>query len=56
MSTKIYEASLSDDSEEVTVYIAGYVCKQLNISLKCEDCLIMRTGVTDAAAAEPSFK
>ena len=53
LSTKISEASLSDDSEEVAVYIAGYVCNQLNSKTKCEDCMIMRASETDTAA-EPS--
>ena len=56
MSIDIYKASLSDNSKEVAVYIAGHVCKQLNSSFKCEDCLIMHTRVTDAVAAEPSPK
>ena len=53
LSTEILEASLSDDSEEVAVYIAGYVCNQLNSKTKCEDCMIMRASETDTAA-EPS--
>ena len=35
MSTEICEASLSDVSEEVAVYIAGYVCKRLSSSFVC---------------------
>ena len=32
-STEISEASLCDDSEEVAVYIASYVCNQLTVKL-----------------------
>ena len=37
LSTEISEASLSDDSEEVAVYIAAFVCNQSNSKTKCED-------------------
>ena len=53
LSTEILEASLCDDSEEVAVYIAGYICKQLNSKTACEDCMMMRASEVNTAA-EPS--
>ena len=55
ISTEILKAPLCEDSKEVAVYIAGYVCKQLNNKIKCEDYMIMLASET-SIAAKPSLK
>ena len=53
-SSDVADVSLTDDSEEVAVYIAGYVCKQLNCKVKCEKCFNMRLVESDAAESRSS--
>ena len=54
LSTEISEASLCDDSEEVAVYISGYICNLLNSKTKCEGCMILRGSETDTAVGPSS--
>ena len=54
LATEISEASLCDDSEEVAVYIAGYICKQLNSKTECEDCMMMRASETNTSTEASS--
>ena len=47
--TKILEALLCEDSEEVAVYIACYVYQQLISKINHGDCMIMRASEINTA-------
>ena len=44
---EIMECSLSEDSTEVSYYIAGYVARKILVRSKCQDCAPLTVNHTD---------
>lgn len=51
INNEIQESELDEDSKEVTIFIAGYICRKLLKKLKCELCtLLIKSDVVDIDA------